>query len=73
MSFVSETVGYFTNKMGELCDNGETLANSQGTFKEGEGFGRNMHVHQIHQDYKLEEKEINLNQKLEKGKEKLKL
>ena len=40
--------GYFTNKMAGLCDNayGKTLANSQGTFKEGEGFmGANMHVH----------------------------
>ena len=40
--------GYFTNKMAGLCDNayGKTLANSQGTFKEGEGFmGANMHVY----------------------------
>lgn len=49
MSAVSgDYSGYFTNKMAGLCDNayGKTLANSQGTFKEGEGFmGGNMHVH----------------------------
>ena len=49
MSAVSgDYSGYFTNKMAGLCDSayGKTLANSQGTFKEGEGFmGGNMHVH----------------------------
>ena len=47
MSPVSgDYLGYFTNKITGLCDNayGKTLPNSQGTFKEGEGFmGGNMH------------------------------
>ena len=49
MSLVSGNYWIFHKQNGiGLCDNayGKTLPNSQGTFKEGEGFmGANMHVH----------------------------